>query len=102
MKIFQAQNPPEAHIVCELLKSEDILCEVRGEQLFGLQGELPIDQSTQPYVWLFEPRQQAQAEALIRDFMAPKTHRTVWRCPNCQELNEAQFAICWQCCTPAP
>ncbi|TON86412.1 hypothetical protein CGH48_18740, partial [Vibrio parahaemolyticus] len=27
MKIFIAKNPAEAHIVCELLKTEDICCE---------------------------------------------------------------------------
>lgn len=38
MKIFIAKNPAEAHIVCELLRTEQILCEVRGEGLFGLKG----------------------------------------------------------------
>ncbi|PMH44963.1 hypothetical protein BCU68_10995 [Vibrio sp. 10N.286.49.B3] len=29
MKIFIANNPPEAHIVCQLLQQEGIECEVR-------------------------------------------------------------------------
>ena len=39
MKIFSASNPTEAHIICGLLESENIACEVRGEGLFGLKGE---------------------------------------------------------------
>ena len=40
MKIFSASNPTEAHIICGLLESENIACEVRGEGLFGLKGFL--------------------------------------------------------------
>ena len=39
MKIFSASNPTEAHIICGLLESENIACEVRGEDLFGLKGK---------------------------------------------------------------
>lgn len=39
MKIFSAANPTEAHIICGLLESEKIACEVRGEGLFGLKGK---------------------------------------------------------------
>ena len=49
MKLFVAQNPPQAHILCELLLSHNIQVEVRGEGMFGLQGELPMDDSSLPY-----------------------------------------------------
>ncbi|MEZ9549197.1 putative signal transducing protein, partial [Vibrio crassostreae] len=55
MKIFSASNPTEAHIICGLLESENISCEVRGEGLFGLKGEIPFTEETDPYVWLYEP-----------------------------------------------
>jgi len=58
MKIYSASNPPEAHIVCELLKSQDISCEVRGEGIFGLQGEVPFGENSEPYVWLLEPNKR--------------------------------------------
>ena len=99
MKVFIAQNPPQAHIICELLRAEHIQVEVRGEGLFGLQGELPMEDSTQPYVWLLDPNQRTQAEKLIasleRDFA--KRSQQEWKCGNCGELNEGQFALCWQC-----
>lgn len=101
MKIFIAKNPPQAHIISDLLRAENIEVEVRGEGLFGLQGELPMDSSTQPYVWLLNPAQRMLAEKLIagyeRDFTAQSQQE--WKCDNCGELNEGQFALCWQCGT---
>ncbi|MGR5542022.1 putative signal transducing protein, partial [Vibrio campbellii] len=41
MKIYFAKHPPEAHIVAQMLQQSGIECEVRGESLFSLQGELP-------------------------------------------------------------
>ncbi|GAK85004.1 hypothetical protein JCM19238_2584 [Vibrio ponticus] len=47
MKIFSAANPPQAHIVCELLRANGITCEVRGEGIFGLQGEVPFGEASE-------------------------------------------------------
>ncbi len=99
MKIFIAKNPAEAHIVCELLKTEKIQCEVRGEGLFGLKGELPFSDDTDPYIWLFVPEQQMKASAIVDDYQRqaqPGTYRN-WRCPRCSEMNEGQFGACWRC-----
>ena len=65
MKIFSASNPTEAHIICGLLESENIACEVRGEGLFGLKGEIPFTEETDPYVWLYEPELASKALSLI-------------------------------------
>ncbi|MDN3609591.1 putative signal transducing protein [Vibrio ostreicida] len=96
MKLYIADTPPEAHIICELLKTNHIDCEVRGEALFGLQGEIPFCDNAQPYVWLLNPEQREQAQAVI------DTHKSTpvgddWQCQNCNEMNEVQFAACWQC-----
>ncbi len=99
MKIFIAKNPAEAHIVCELLKTEQIQCEVRGEGLFGLKGELPFSDDTDPYIWLFAPEQQMKASAIVGDYQMqtqPDTYPD-WRCSVCSEMNEGQFGACWRC-----
>ncbi len=99
MKIFIANNPAEAHIVCELLKTEQIMCEVRGEGMFGLKGELPFSDDTDPYIWLFEPEQQLKAVAIIDDYQSqalPNSYQD-WRCSECSEINEGQFGACWRC-----
>ncbi|EGA68509.1 hypothetical protein VISI1226_09284 [Vibrio sinaloensis DSM 21326] len=96
MKVYSAANPPEAHIVCELLKSNDIECEVRGEGIFGLQGEVPFGENSEPYVWLLNTKQHAQANALIKQFNQ-ENNGADKLCSGCGELNEPQFGICWQC-----
>lgn len=99
MKIFIATNPTDAHLLCELLKQAGIVCDVRGEGLFGLRGELPLNDDTAPYIWLFHPEQREQALALIEEYIRPASDSTTksWRCHYCGEINEAQFALCWQC-----
>ncbi|MBA5762458.1 DUF2007 domain-containing protein [Vibrio sp. 404] len=96
MKIYSAANPPQAHIVCELLRSHNIDCEVRGEGIFGLQGEVPFGETSEPHVWLLELDKSPQATLLIKQFEQPHTEPS-WRCPVCDEINEGQFALCWQC-----
>ncbi|WP_070967574.1 DUF2007 domain-containing protein [Vibrio sonorensis] len=101
MKIYSASNPTQAHILCELLKSQTIRCEVRGEGIFGLQGELPISPDTDSYIWLLDQQQLDRAKTVIRDFESQSLQKD-WHCPECGESNEAQFAICWQCGQHAP
>lgn len=96
MKIYTANNPPLAHIVCELLRANNIDCEVRGEGVFGLQGELPFGEASEPYVWLLETTQLNRAHELIMQFEQPQPEAS-WHCSDCGEENEGQFALCWQC-----
>lgn len=102
MKIFTATNPPEAHIVCELLKSNQIDCEVRGEGIFGLQGEVPFGENSQPYVWLIDTQMTKQASAIVEQFLKQTSSGDEWRCEQCGETNEAQFGVCWQCGAASP
>ncbi|WP_261815494.1 DUF2007 domain-containing protein [Vibrio gallicus] len=101
MKIFIASNPPEAHFISELLIAEGVAVEVRGEGLFGLQGELPFDESTQPYVWLSDPSLLDKAQAVIQAYSQQGNYQD-WTCPHCSEVNEGQFALCWQCSNSNP
>ena len=98
MKIYSAANPPQAHIVCELLRSQNIECEVRGEGIFGLQGEVPFGEASEPHVWLLNLEEEQQARQLVAQFEQPHPEPP-WRCSECGEINEGQFALCWQCGT---
>lgn len=99
MKAFIASTPTEAHIVCEWLKSERVSCEVRGEGLFGLRGELPLSDDTDAYVWLLDPAQKLKAKKIIEEYRQQcQTHGVQsWRCQHCGNDNEPQFGACWQC-----
>ncbi|MFG0606875.1 DUF2007 domain-containing protein [Vibrio mimicus] len=96
MKIYTASNPLEAHMLMQLLRQQGIRCEMRGEMLFALRGEIPIDQNSAPSLWLVNPSQQKAAEQVIADFFNPPA-TTRWQCPECGESHEGQFAVCWQC-----
>ncbi|MGR5285390.1 putative signal transducing protein [Vibrio maritimus] len=102
MKIFIGNNPPETHIVQQQLASEGIHCEVRGEGVFGLRGEVPFDESSLPYVWLFDTEQSMMAKAIIKQWQLKTqyTNHADWHCFACDELNEGQFEVCWNCQTP--
>lgn len=101
MKIYSASTPPEAHIVCELLKSHQISCEVRGEGVFSLQGEIPFGEASEPYVWLLDEEKAEQATEVVRLY-TNDNNGADWQCTQCGESNEGQFAICWQCEASAP
>lgn len=46
MKIYTATHPLEAHMLMQLLHQQGIACELRGEMLFALRGEIPMDSSS--------------------------------------------------------
>ncbi|ORT49478.1 hypothetical protein ST37_13855 [Vibrio sp. qd031] len=101
MKLYSAANPTEAHLLSELLRSQRIQVEVRGDALFSLKGELPLTDDSDPYVWLLDLTQQHQAEKIVQEFVsqANDTSGPNWRCEHCGEENEPQFGACWQCST---
>ncbi|CAH8215283.1 RanBP2-type domain-containing protein [Vibrio aestuarianus] len=98
MKIFVSNLLLEAHIVSHLLQQEKIQCEVRGEGLFGLQGELPFGEETNPYVWLFDAHKEREALAVIETYRDNHEQNVSnWYCQKCGEENEPQFSACWHC-----
>ncbi|MCC4236214.1 hypothetical protein LL266_06690 [Vibrio anguillarum] len=65
MKICVSNHPIEAYIVCQYLQQFNIRCEVRGDNLYGLGGELPFSEETLPYIWLLDEAQIAEAQAQL-------------------------------------
>lgn len=104
MKIYVAKHHPDAQIVFELLKQQQIHCEIRGGSLTGLQGELPFSDDLLPYVWLLNPYQEKQAQRIVGTFLKETENSSYpdWTCPHCHTLVEGQFAQCWHCEEYAP
>jgi hypothetical protein len=105
-KVFVAQHPTEAHLVKGLLESQGIPAEVRGEALFGTRGEAPVSPDTLPTVWVFDDRQTAEALEVLRGRQVGEIGAAAkgesWQCPNCSEMVEPQFTVCWQCGADKP
>ncbi|MGF1750552.1 MULTISPECIES: DUF2007 domain-containing protein [Vibrio] len=104
MKIYVGNNPTETHIIQQQLNAEGIQCEVRGEGVFGLRGEVPLDESSLPFIWLMDLSQEPKAKAIIDTWQLQANQSTGgdWTCQHCHELNEAQFGSCWNCQHLAP
>ncbi|MGB5804999.1 MAG: DUF2007 domain-containing protein [Vibrio anguillarum] len=98
MKICVSNHPIEAYIVCQYLQQFNIRCEVRGDNLYGLGGELPFSEETLPYIWLLDEAQIAEAQAQLLAYQIEEINEEPnWVCGQCNEENGPQFAACWHC-----
>ena len=101
IKIYTAQNPLEAYIVKYRLESEGIASIIRGASLWSVRGELPITMDTLPTIWLYDAADLETANEIISGCRLPDAagefDTDSWRCLECGEPHEPQFASCWQC-----
>ena len=97
--IYTAKHPTEAHLIKGMLEAEGIRSFVRGDQLYGAYGELPV----LPTVWIFDDTLGAHADRLVIEFLRGTAARRYgherWSCPQCGEVLEGQFTDCWNCGT---
>lgn len=98
--VHTAKHPTEAHLIRGMLEAEGIRSIVRGDQLYGAYGELPI----LPTVWILDDTLAAYADRLVIEFLrgsaAQRYGHERWTCPHCGETLEGQFTDCWKCGTP--
>lgn len=80
-----------------LLELAGIELVVKNEYAAGAAGDLsPFD--TWMELWLRNDGDEQEARALIKGAFNADTGLD-WRCAQCQEINGAAFAGCWQCQT---
>jgi hypothetical protein len=95
--VYTAKHPTEAHLIRGMLEAEGIRAEVKGDQLYGAFGDLPV----LPTVWILDDTLAAQAERSVLDFLhgtaARKYEHERWACPQCGEVLDGQFTACWKC-----
>lgn len=103
LRVFEAPNPAEAHLLLGLLRSEGIHGEVRGEALFGTIKFAAFVPSIRPSVWIFDDRHREEALAIIARYESVGASSSLdaasWQCPHCAEVHEPQFTSCWKCGT---
>jgi len=79
-----------------LLASEGIAAEIRNQHLGSIVGEMPFVE-VWPELWVRNDLDFDRALQLISDAVRDEAPQAAWRCRNCGEDNEGQFAACWSC-----
>ncbi|NKF51126.1 DUF2007 domain-containing protein [Shewanella sp. WXL01] len=90
-------NLLQAHTWKGLLETRGIAVELKGEALLGGVGELPVDMQNVE-LWVEAAHLEA-AQSLLENH---QVERPQWKCVQCQELNQGNFELCWQCSAPKP
>ena len=87
-----------AHIghLKNLLEQSGIACVIKNDQLSGGLGEIPFLDCL-PELWVLQDEELSRARAVLEAAEKTDIARAAWRCPQCGESNEGQFAACWQC-----
>jgi hypothetical protein len=87
-----------AEIGClrDLLEQSGIACTVKNEQLAGALGEIPPLECL-PELWVLDDRALPQALEIVAEATRPAPPGKAWRCRNCGEHNDGEFAACWRC-----
>ena len=98
-RLYQAHDTLEANLLKDRLAERHITARVFGEYIGGAIGELPAIHF--PEVWV-EDDDLAPAARILAEFLAPVPDQGQWECPQCGEVIEGQFDLCWKCGAPRP
>ncbi len=98
IRIYQAANLPQAHLLAGLLRHAGIAVRIFNENAQGGMGEIPFGE-TYPEIWLEDAADKPRALAVIADFEAAPLAREQVYCRACSEENPANFELCWKCGT---
>ena len=97
IKLTSAESLITINHYKNLLQAEGIRCEIRNEHLGSIVGEMPFVE-TWPELWIVDDLDFDRATQLI---VGAESESPVadWTCKKCGEINEGQFAACWNCGT---
>ncbi len=97
-RVFSGINLADTTHLKNLLEQSGIGSFIKHAYLGAAVGELPVF-DVSPELWVFADADAARAEAVIRDALRPQVvaGAHAWRCAQCDEINEPQFAACWRC-----
>ena len=87
------------HHYRNLLEAEGIPTSIRNEHLGSIMGDMPFT-DTWPQLWVVNDLDYDRAMQLINGDAQAESPTASWRCKNCGEENEGQYAACWSCSTP--
>ena len=96
-RVYEAQNPTDAHLLKDILDAHDIEAIIKGDLLWVARGEVPDS----PSVWVVNDEDYEEGMQVVRKYLskgtADKSIEKEWKCKKCGEMIETQFSECWQC-----
>ena len=100
-RIFSSENTIDVWQVRNLLEVAGIDSVVKNADMASAFGEVPFVEAC-PEVWVKSPADYEHALDIVDEFLnGEDDDRPDWRCSKCRERNDAVFAVCWNCQTPA-
>lgn len=99
MKLLtKAPAPVTLHHYRNLLEAEGIESVIRNEHAGSVLGGMPF---TEAQLWVVNDLDFDRARQLIDGEARDESPTEPWKCTHCGEINEGQFAACWNCEKPA-
>lgn len=99
-KLTSSESLVTIHHWKNLLESEGIACKLRNEHLGSVMGEVPFIE-VWPQLWIVNDLDYDRAKQLLSADAELESPTTPWTCRYCGEINEGQFAACWNCTKPS-
>jgi hypothetical protein len=97
-KFYTDYNQIKVREIKAMLDDADIPCFLKNEFIQGASGEIPPHE-TLPEIWLVDEQWRQRAQGLVDTLERElaKASQIEWQCSTCNEINEGQFMMCWQC-----
>ena len=96
LRVYQAANLPQAHLLAGLLRHAGIAVRVFNENAQGGLGDLPFSE-TYPEIWIENAADLTRAKRIIANFEGAPVETGTLHCRSCNEENPANFELCWKC-----
>jgi rubrerythrin len=105
VEVYIAADTPEAHFLRNMLIDAGINAEVLGGMISSSLG-LPAGVESAPSV-VVHKADEARAREILTEWEMERRRphpeeepRPAWKCPNCGELVDDDYELCWNCQTP--
>ena len=101
-EVYSAESLFDAEHMKYVLAEACIRSRVTGAPLQSIIGELPAQLSA-PGIWVRNEDYDKARKIIDREIALlreQRERRSEWKCEDCGERNEPEFAICWYCQNP--
>jgi len=98
-KVYQTTTIVEADLLKAIFKERGIDVEIKNKTLIGLTGEIPFTEAY-PEIWVSKNSDMELIQRTLNEYETSKKSKKIiapWICESCNEENEGNFEICWQC-----